>query len=246
MDKSAGSTTTDASGRFSFQAIKGAQTVVFSARPKNFAAFSHDVGKQRGDLEVFRVTPGTRLTGTVVDELGKPLGGIRLTVESDSRGSSGMGTDLHTMTDDRGRFAFEPVEDGEFQVTVFEDGRFIPMHVDASTQKPVASIDFRPAPMTTLRIHFRNRAGKASTEPHGVTFDGWKGKARYVTMLHWTPGEAEGRVPKGMERSELQGVWSPENRISWRTGEHGDWTQGNGYSIPLEAAQRRLDRDYSD
>jgi beta-lactamase regulating signal transducer with metallopeptidase domain/uncharacterized GH25 family protein len=235
-DRSSGETTTDANGRFSFRAIRGATNVIIEAEPKDFGFLWHNAGSTRGDLGVLRVPPGTRLAGTVVDELGKPVSGVHLTAKSHMRwnGLRATATRRKTTTDDHGRFVFDPVEDGLYDLTV-EDERFLPMPVAVSTERPAPPIDFHPPPLTTVRIHFVDRAGKPSPVRHSPELFAPKGNTSYHSRLHWTLGEATARVPKRLEHVQLQNLIPAGYFALWRFGERGDlkWAQDGAAPVEL-------------
>ena len=82
-DVAMGNVKTDANGRFSFRVIKGTELNTFSAAPDDFARLSESFGTKRGDIGTFRLSPGQRITGVVLDGGGKPLSGLRVSASSE-------------------------------------------------------------------------------------------------------------------------------------------------------------------
>jgi hypothetical protein len=227
-----GTVKTDADGRFSFNVIKGTTLNHFSAQPDALAVLSESFGSKRGDLGVFRVSPGQRISGTVVDADGKPRAGVRVRVQSDRRILIEHATERDTKTDAAGKFELAPVEADAYQVTVMEEG-YLPVKINVASDAAPAVIEFRPPPMNTIRVRFVDSSGKPSQKRNRVSVSAFKNSIFYHTDFKGDGAQAELRVPEGLENTQLSIMGYHDQVMVWRLGSIGDWRRGDSVTLGM-------------
>lgn len=129
------SASTDASGRFRFDAVDPARPMRVAATPTNLVSVSESIpGARTGDLDVGDLIAqlGGTLTGHVVDQAGNPISGaeVRAWTREESRGGPGMmvfgdpgvASSRSATTDGSGLFRIEGLKPGDVTALAKADG----------------------------------------------------------------------------------------------------------------------------
>ena len=106
---------TDADGRFSLLAPDGARGIV--ASKSGYARTEVTLATAGQPIEI-RLQRGAAISGRVMDDLGEPVIGARVTAELRSDSPPNPRTIATTETDDRGEYRLAPLPSGMFTVAV--------------------------------------------------------------------------------------------------------------------------------
>jgi protocatechuate 3,4-dioxygenase beta subunit len=255
-----GRTQTDPQGRFRFSAVPGALITHFRAESDEHAILFHDVRDQRGELGTFRLCGGIRLSGTVLDQNGRPVPNVGVKLES----LTGDEMDepiaaRHGATDDHGRFALGPLSQGGYRLEVTDllpakagertiqrtavPAAFAPMEVMLvwpfdGEPRP---IEVRAVPQVTVRARYVDTAGQpiAARRQSIVGLVGehhWRMTSQPLgdDTIQWI-------VPRGLQGAFVtQHTLDKEGLLRWKRGS-GPLEYGGGF-VKLG----RIDQDIDD
>ncbi|MFP2909290.1 carboxypeptidase regulatory-like domain-containing protein, partial [Pyxidicoccus sp. 3LFB2] len=161
-------TSTDAEGRFSFGLLPEGEYGLVASKPGLLPAHLPDVALE--DLEDIVLHPARRIVGQVLLADGRPAPGAEVRVQYS----------LHVaVADAEGRFVFEPLAPGDYEVLAERDGEHGFQNVSLSEEGPEAEVILRLGTLAFVEGLVRDQAGHpvagasvtASSEESGPSFD---------------------------------------------------------------------------
>jgi beta-lactamase regulating signal transducer with metallopeptidase domain len=236
---------TDKDGRFRL-GITTPGLGVFWLLPKGYAPEVHIIApEKRGDFGTFVLEPGITVTGRAFDVQGKPLAGLLVEAshqhddspESQFQDELSVADQLqrHTETDAEGRFRFEPLPPGIYQVQCVESHHIVGKD---SIRRPLPGV-FAPQQLIVKEGAIPDPL-EIREAPHVVIEGGWldsKGKPRGgwdVMIIGKVDGQfwhtqgypaADGRfstkVPHGLEHTQIDIITSEHASTRYRIGKEG-------------------------
>jgi hypothetical protein len=235
--------TTDESGHFRFNAIRGAAITEFFVETEQYAPLYYNVRDLRGDVGTFRLHYGVPVTGVVLDAAGAPVPHVGVTLESIQRSEVQWPlARRHAETGDDGRFTFQPVPPGAYDLEVVtmlrkpaEDGgqhyrdvrlpgAFVPQRVIAEflDYNVFPPVEVRALPDVKVRVQYVDGSGNPC-RGHGAHFiakhEGRRFSTRGVIDEH---GTIELSAPKGVTEAKLLIGTDPYSSLRFRRGATGD------------------------
>jgi protocatechuate 3,4-dioxygenase beta subunit len=140
--------TTDDSGRYEFENVAAGATYVVTAKPDGYGRgycerFILDEGESYEVGDLVLVVADQVIEGTVVDEYGKPVAGVRVNCWSRASGSRGASTD------DEGHFRLDSLVPGSFEIWADYSGPEGPWKGEARATAGDGDVivEIRPVPM---------------------------------------------------------------------------------------------------
>lgn len=124
---------TDAEGRYQVRVPRLSKRLY--VLPENAAAVSRAIDLNKVEQSVFRLRAGTRISGRVVDDQGRPLAAVLVRAKGDTRTPYRC-----AVTDADGRYALPPVPAGDYDIRPVEAGR--PFFHQALRAKAVLPVPF--------------------------------------------------------------------------------------------------------
>ena len=230
--------TTGEDGKFRLSMIKGG-VGVFWVIPNDFAITSRPVGKDRGDVGMIRLQPGSRVSGTVLNAAGKPVGGAPITLSYQSGGTEDVNglpvassTSRSTQADDDGHFAFDPLPDGLYRLNVDEyatvknrggqrieiNDVFIPMTVTLKEGTPAAPVKFQAAPHVMFNAQIYDSKGEKTRGHEIFLFGQMDGQWWHQSGRPNAEGTIAVKVPHGLEQVRVQLMTNEHGALRFRRG----------------------------
>jgi beta-lactamase regulating signal transducer with metallopeptidase domain len=223
--------TTDEKGTFRINLVKDGDAILW-LRPKQYALSTHVLLKQRGDLGKFVLQPGIVTKGRVVDQQGKPVGGVWVNAWV-TGGAAKKKYDLPAnemvtrsgLTDTQGQFTLAPLPAGEYMVHVGEyphdsliedrtphpvPAVFGPQSLTLETGETTASIEIRALPEVVVEGQYYDSHGKPHPGDRPLLSGTMPGQDVTRTAgFFQTEGEVAPngkfviRAPKGLQKATL-------------------------------------------
>lgn len=237
-------TETLADGKFRLAFHKKGDAV-FWIIPRDFASVEKFIGNTRGDLGEFRATEGVRVSGRVVNVDRQPLAGVPVNIDSIS-GSNG---DLRVasqikrgvLSDAEGRFAFDPLPTGSYQVKVDEyvgdpmdrkrpatrytlPAVFLPRNVELKAGSELAPIEIQAVPHINFHAQYLDSESKPTRGHEVFIFGKLDGKHLFGQGRPDQNGKISLMIPRGLQESQVQLM----------TNEHGSLRYRRSKEQPLE------------
>jgi beta-lactamase regulating signal transducer with metallopeptidase domain len=172
---------TDAVGKFRVTVVAGGSAVIWLL-PKDFAAQTHVIDRRRGDLGVFQLEKGVRLSGRVVDQQGSPLPNLWVNarlVDGPAKKEINLvcadQIERSALTDADGRFQLGPLPPSTYRVVpdlfpeegdpIFETPHpvstaFLPYRVKLFSSESAPSIELRAVEPSTVSAQFVDSEGQ--------------------------------------------------------------------------------------
>jgi beta-lactamase regulating signal transducer with metallopeptidase domain len=251
-------TTTDASGVFRINVVKGGEAVLWLL-PNAYSPSTHLYHQPQGDLGRFTLEKGETLQGRVVTLEGKPVSKVWVNAELRSGpAKKEIGMPVFdslarvALTDSDGRFTMKPLPVGEYTLIISDYARggdvedrtrypvpdvFLQQHLSLEASGTPHTVEIRAVPHICITMQQVDSKGKPK-KTHAVHFAGHMGDQWF-----WTDGrpDANGKiamkVPKGIDSQEIGIMTNEHGSARWRFGKTGDLN--NSREIKLG----RLDRD---
>jgi hypothetical protein len=244
---------TGADGKFLLKLVKGG-VGVFWVTPRDFAITSRPVGKDRGDVGEIRLQTGIRETGRLLAIDGKPLANIPVNIGYQTGGTEDLnGLPVASairrgvLTDAEGRFTFDPLPEGEYQLTVDEylhdpllEGRhrqfdvpgvFVPKKVHVKDGVVPEPIQFQESPYVMFNAQIYDSKGE-KTRGHEIMLYGQiDGQWWHNYGKPDVGGTIAMKVPHGLEQV----------RVDLMTNEHGALRYRRAKGKELENRVRGID-----
>jgi len=245
-------TTTDAAGKFRLNMVKGGTGVLW-VLPKDYASTSRAVTDTRGDFGEFRLRPGVRVSGRVINAEGQPVPHVPVNIQYQGGGNETVNnlpvsTSIRrsALTDDSGQFEFDPLPTGDYRVIPEEHrsdpitrdperyeipGVFLPRKVKIKEGVAAPPLEIQASPHVIFNAQIFDSKG-AKTRGHEVMMFGrldgehWFGRGRPDAN-----GTIALRVPHGLQQVQLDLI----------TNEHGALRFRRGKGKELESERRRVD-----
>jgi len=243
--------TSDANGRFRLNLIKNG-VGVYWILPQDFAIVQKAVGKTRGDLGEIRLQPGVRSGGRVLSADGKPVPGVAVNI--DYRGPNqdlaglqvGSSVERGAISDEQGRFSFDPLPPGDYHVNVGEHvsdpvrrdrtrypipGVFVAKKVTLKEGAEAQEIELQAVPHVVFNAQYYDSKGEKA-RGHEVFLYGeldgqwWFGQGRPDAQ-----GTIALRVPHGLQKARVQLMTNEHGALRYRLGKGGE----------LKSKQRDID-----
>ncbi|MEX0718084.1 MAG: M56 family metallopeptidase [Planctomycetaceae bacterium] len=246
---------TDDAGKFRLNLAKGG-VGIFWILPTKFAITSRASTALRGDVGEIRLRPGVRVSGRVVDVEGKPVPKIPVNIEYVDGGNEPV-TELPVTTsirrssisDDEGRFAFDPLPTGNYRLIPEEHrsdpiirdrqryeipGVFLPMTVQIDEGVAGVPLEVRAAPHVVFHAQVFDSKG-AKTRGHVFDLFGEMDGKRW---FGWARPDAEGtvalRVPKGLRNVRVQLITNEHGAVRFRRGKGEQLENRSDHYIDFE------------
>lgn len=207
---------------------------------------------QRGNVGVFRLKPGVRLSGKALDVEGKPKAGMLVEVrrrKADEPGADVLGrlpvsdaVQKLAETDAEGRFVIEPLPPGEYELRPTDvnrhaersagwkrrksPGPFPDLSVVIKDGETPASIEYRERPSVVLEGGWVDSKGKPRSGWSSMVF----GKLDGQPWFDQTHLDAEGRfsmkVPRGLTDVQLDVILNEHAAARHRAGKDAPLLEG--------------------
>lgn len=238
--------TTDADGSFRLP-ITTPGKGVFWILPKDYAPESHElVDGRRGDLGVFRLRPGVRLTGRALDVDGKPLAGMLIETRREGASVAGLpvadAIERTTETDAEGRFTFDPLPAGEYRISPtdydprskrsegFErrsiPGVFLPVKAMIAKGATPASLEIRESPHVVLEGRWVDAEGKPSRGWVHTVWGKYNGQPWHGEAIPGADGRFTLKAPRGLTEVGLDVMTNEHTSARHRVGKAGPLEDG--------------------
>ncbi|HET6880324.1 MAG TPA: M56 family metallopeptidase [Pirellulales bacterium] len=234
--------TTDEAGRFRLNFVKGGVGMIW-VLPTQYASTSRVVDKKLGDLGQIRLRPGVRVAGRLLSAEGNPLPKIPMTItyggggDEPESGFANVGTPTFlrrtALTDDEGRFIFDPVSTGNYRITP-EEYRLDPIvddqnryeipgvftRVAVKIQEGVASapLEIQASPHILFNVRFVDSKGAATHEDEFHLSGNLDGQSWHGTCIPNAHGMTTLRVPHGLQNVHAQFVPTDFGAVRFRRG----------------------------
>ena len=198
---------TGADGRFQLVVPKRGESTIFLTPPKALRSMKA-IGQARGDIGDIRLEAGLMIRGRVLDEAGKPLAYLSVSVHPTRAGDG----DWRAITDGQGRFELPPQLPGEYLVHVVPD-----LEIDGQTRAEQIPESYRKSIPAEDELHVEQPL-TATFPPYKITLRGSTGAGDRTESrpachadgpLCRPPGEAgvalASRVRRGLVRRRVLG-----------------------------------------
>lgn len=232
-------TVTDAEGKFRISVCKGATDAYIRINSKDFAVLEKYLANKVRDLGKVLLSKGVRVSGRILDADEKPAPGVTLDMwyTGDREGDllSVIRVNRQTIADAQGRFEFDPVMPGDYQlrpmgysydlstktgsvreISVFLDKKIRIDEGNAST------VLLQAIPHVVLNAQLLDSSGNKSDGKQRVWFDvmgrldgpHWGGQTRFAQ-----DGTATVKAPHGLQETVIQIMTFEENEaLRYRRG----------------------------
>ncbi len=150
-------TKTDADGRFVISNLNQGFKNFSAAKPgyatKTMFNFHVHFSQTKRDF-TFKLGPGSKLAGVVIDEHGNGISGVEISAQPYSGRSGRMERNSQVVrSDGQGEFSFDGLVDGDYHLTCKKLGYFSPMlRILAKTSGPKATIHLKRNPIIRGRV----------------------------------------------------------------------------------------------
>jgi protocatechuate 3,4-dioxygenase beta subunit len=257
-------TTTDAKGRFRFNAIKGAGLTFLWAKPDDRAILFHSVRDQRGDIGTFRLEQGISIPGQVLTHDGKPAPNVGMQLESVEKNDvQNEISSRYTSTDAEGKFTFKPVAPGAYELKVSsliwdettQTRTIVKLPGAFATQTVVAEykdynkfppVQIKALQSVKLKLQYIDSAGKPRKGHSAYLFGKLNGENYQLNVKPDDAGLIEAFVPKGVTEARVDLSTDPYSSLRWKRGKDAALApidlSTSGVEIPLGT----LDTDVTD
>jgi hypothetical protein len=222
---------TDEAGKFRLNFVKGGVGMIW-VLPTQYASTSRVVDEKSGNLGQIRLRPGVRVSGRVLSAEGRPLPKIPMTItyggggdEPDS-GIPSVATSTFlvrtAVTDDEGRFAFDPMSTGNYRVfpeehrfdpillgdhTRYEiPGVFLPVRMKIQEGVAAAPLEIQASPHILFNVRFVDSKGAPAHEDQFHLSGNLDGQSWHGTCTPNAQGMTTLRVPHGLQNVHVQFV----------------------------------------
>ncbi len=246
-------TVTGADGTFRLPLVKDGPAVMWVI-PQDYAIAQRYLNRTRGDQGEFKLEPGIRVSGQVLDAAGKPVANVPVNIDRDRSKESDAFNELRVSTsvrrglisDAEGRFAFGPLPPGDYQLAV-NDYNQDPLVRDRkqhtlpgvwTMQKLTLSADVSPEPVrmqavphVVVEAQFYNSKGEP-TNGHGPRIFGRISTGYWHTSAHAIDGHVVALVPHGLREAKLQLSTNEHSSLRYRL-KKGDPLKSERFDISL-------------
>jgi hypothetical protein len=225
---------------------------VFWILPKNFAPEAHLLlDGSRGDLGTFRLDPGFKVNGRVVDSVGRPLAGIvveatrLLAPENQTLSQFHVGDQIRrrASTGVDGRFTLDPLPDGSYAIQPLPleavspnqdiprplSAVFRPQKVVLGADEAAAVVELRGSPHLVIEAQIFDSKGKPFGDRESVlNFSAEVDGAWWNTRASAT---ADGKIrilaPRALENAQFDLMPGRQaTALRWRIGRSGPFNSG--------------------
>lgn len=238
-------TNTDASGRFTVNAAKGGEAVLWLL-PQQFSPSTHLIHQQRGDLGLLTLENGIRLSGQVFDSEGQPVFHVWINAElSDGPAKQNIGMPVmdalgrSALTDEHGQFAMGPLPAGDYDLLTSEYARDesgtddhtrypepdVFLHEDLHLEEGHATqtVKIQAVPHVLVGIQQLNGQGQPH-KSHEIHFFGQlRGHSWWGTGRPDDNGRITMKVPKGLTNAQFDLLVNEHQATRYRLSDDAPW-----------------------
>jgi len=234
---------TDQQGRFSTYILKESKGVL-AVRPTQYAAMTRPIAAPGGDLGTFRLEPGVRVRGRVLDAAGNPCAGVWVNItggklrEANQVDVTLEQTSRAAKTSSDGTFELEPIIPGSYRAHVSGQndssslafpyslplpGVFEPVTFEITADQVPAPVEFRAIPHAVIQIDFVDGTGQPAAGGD-VVVEGRRNRQRWSRVMRGNAqGKIEAFVPRDLTRVKVSPVGDESFALRTRLGDEVEW-----------------------
>ena len=250
-------TQTDDEGRFKLIVYEKQRSVLWLL-PQDYAPEVHNVTNEQRDMGTFTLTPGERITGTLRDSDGLPVGGVYVeasAVRPNPRAPNPL-VPHHvanhirrtTITAADGSFEFRPLPARKYEIKATESS-WDPSSSDKrrdEAKKPLpavfmtktvmlkkggASVELNAVPHVVLQAQRLNSRGE-KREGNAIYLIGSLGNETWMTSAESSPtGAYDVLVPRGLSGASLSLIYDPDSAFQYRLDKEAPLQYGRQFQI---------------
>ncbi len=244
-------TVTGADGKFRLPFTKGGEAVLWVI-PKDFAIVQRYLDKERGDLGAFKLEPGIRLSGRLLDAEGKPVANVAVNMhrergkDDDAFNQLAVFTSVRraALTDSEGRFAYDPLAAGDYLLRAEDNlsdpivqdrtrrplpAVFVPRKV--ALQPDIAPVEVQAVPHVIFEAQYYNSSGE-KTNGSEVSVYGKMDDQFWFGQGHAVDGHVVIQIPHGLQDVQVRLMTNEHSSLRYRI-KKGDPLKNERFDIHL-------------